>query len=62
LLVERIFVSTCEKSILYKRHLSDVKFQIAQEDDFLETNENRNKKILELSADNDVVQGVYEGI
>ncbi|CAG8611575.1 15808_t:CDS:2, partial [Funneliformis mosseae] len=61
LIVERIFFSTYEQSILYKRHLSDVKFQIAQEDELLETSENENTKILILSTDNDVVQGVYEG-
>ncbi|RIA96594.1 hypothetical protein C1645_815287 [Glomus cerebriforme] len=61
LIAERIFISTCEQSILYKRHLSDVKFQVAQEDNFLETNYNENTRILELAADNDIVQGVYEG-
>ena len=62
LIVERVLFSTYEQFILYKRHLSDVKFQIAQEDNLLDTNYNENSKILELSADNDIVQGVYEGI
>jgi protein-histidine N-methyltransferase len=61
LVVERVFFSICEQSILYKRHLSDVKFQIAQEDNLLETSNNENTRILELSVNNDIVQGVYEG-
>ncbi|CAG8508617.1 hypothetical protein RhiirA5_345317 [Rhizophagus irregularis] len=61
LIAERIFFSTCEQSVLYKRHLSDVKFQLAQEDNLLETNYNEGTRILELTADSDIVQGVYEG-
>ncbi|GBB86134.1 hypothetical protein RclHR1_01260005 [Rhizophagus clarus] len=61
LVAERVFFPTCEKSVLYKRHLSDVKFQLAQEDNLLETDYNGDTRILELTADSDIVQGVYEG-
>ncbi|CAG8503927.1 16951_t:CDS:2, partial [Racocetra fulgida] len=53
-----------EPIVFYKRCLSDVKFQIAQNDE-LENEVNQNSyssaKILELTVDNDVVHGVYEG-
>ncbi|CAG8452711.1 26615_t:CDS:2 [Dentiscutata erythropus] len=53
-----------EPIVLYRRCLSDVKFQIAQNDE-LEDEVNKNShssaKILELTVDNDVIHGIYEG-
>nr|CAG8459175.1 12412_t:CDS:10 [Entrophospora candida]CAG8478279.1 10400_t:CDS:10 [Entrophospora candida] len=57
--------STEEKVIIYKRHLADVKFQIAQEDEDLVMDNNQKinnpSNILELSIKNDLIEGVYEG-
>jgi len=64
-----------EKEIvtIYKRNLEDVKFQIAQEDDDLETAHDEDNKtkdttkgpggaeILALAGKSDLVKGVYEG-
>ncbi|CAG8776976.1 14537_t:CDS:2, partial [Cetraspora pellucida] len=67
LMIERVFTSIMndkEPTVLYKRCLSDIKFQIAQNDE-LESEVNQNShstaKILELTVDNDVVHGFYEG-
>ncbi|KAK3829012.1 MAG: hypothetical protein J3Q66DRAFT_277057, partial [Benniella sp.] len=58
---------------IYKRNLEDVKFQIAQEDDDLETAHDEDNKtkdttkgpggaeILALAGKSDLVKGVYEG-
>ncbi|CAG8740895.1 32681_t:CDS:2, partial [Racocetra persica] len=67
LMIECVFTSIMndkEPIVFYKRCLSDVKFQIAQNDE-LENEVNQSSysspKILELTDDNDVVHGVYEG-
>ncbi|CAG8535124.1 1338_t:CDS:2 [Diversispora eburnea] len=66
LMIERVYFSTkeeMEQTFLYKRLVTDVKFQIAQEDVLDETDQNSysSVKIIELTAENDLVQGVYEG-
>ncbi|CAJ0744972.1 22791_t:CDS:2 [Entrophospora sp. SA101] len=54
--------STEEKVIIYKRHLADVKFQIAQEDEDLVMDNNQKinnpSNILELSIKNDLIEGL----
>ncbi|KAF0483238.1 S-adenosylmethionine-dependent methyltransferase [Gigaspora margarita] len=66
-MIENVFKSIMddkEPIVLYRRCLSDVKFQIAQNDELEnEVNETSHSsaKILELTVDNDVVHGIYEG-
>lgn len=65
-MIERVHFPTkgdVERNILYKRLVTDVKFQIAQEDalDEIDQNSCSPAKIIELTAENDLVQGVYEG-
>ncbi|RHZ75389.1 hypothetical protein Glove_214g42 [Diversispora epigaea] len=63
LMIERVYFFTkeeMEQTVLYKRLVTDVKFQIAQED-VLDGTDQNSVKIIELTAENDLVQGVYEG-